>query len=104
MCLLARPHILTAQTKIVSGQEDLALESFGGIVYKGVSLDGCYTINTMKNISGYFGYYAGSTEDGVATVFVDNYVVSVGIAILSQILLFVLARDVEVRDPLRSDR
>ena len=55
----------------------------------------------MKSISGYFGYYAGPTEDGVATVFVDNYVVSVGTALLSQILLFVLARDVEVGDPLR---
>ncbi|CAM9250739.1 unnamed protein product [Ascophyllum nodosum] len=54
--------------------EDLALNSSGGIIYNGVSLDGCYKVNTtMVSSAGYHPYFAGPVEDGVAMLFVRSY-------------------------------
>ncbi|CAM9250665.1 unnamed protein product [Ascophyllum nodosum] len=55
--------------------EDLALNSYGGIIFSnGASLDGCYKVNTtMISIDGYHPYFAGPVEDGVATLFVRSY-------------------------------
>lgn len=42
----------------------------------GVSVDGCYGINTTIGTLGYSSYFAGPVEDGVAAMFVASYSVS----------------------------
>lgn len=42
----------------------------------GMSVDGCYKINTMIETLGHYLYFAGSVEDGVAAISVVSYNVS----------------------------
>lgn len=42
----------------------------------GVSVDGCYEINTAMGTLGYHSYLAGPLEDGVAVMVVASYSVS----------------------------